>query len=61
MTYAELSPLERRILQIIRESPEPEKTREMFMDIFARAVTGEDMESIVTSYGLGCVTGQDYD
>lgn len=52
MTYAELSPNEREILRIIHESPNPEKTREMLMDIFARSAAGESMDSIAESYGV---------
>lgn len=52
MTYVELTHNEREILRIIHESPDPEKTRKMLMDIFARSAAGESMESIAESYGV---------
>lgn len=52
MTHAELTYSEREILRIIHESPDPEETREMLMDIFARSAVGESMDSIAESYGV---------
>ena len=41
-----------KIIKRIRNSPDPDKSADMILDIIDRISTGEDPESIKTSYGV---------
>lgn len=43
---------ELELLRVIQESPNPENTMKVALDIMSRCVAGEGMESIAASYGV---------